>query len=100
MSKERVYELKQPVSIGSEDITQVVIARKLKHLRNCSLRAGADADGGVSINIDFATLIDLGAKMIGRLPAELEEFGEEDQQAILQEANDFLFSALGTGKKR
>lgn len=103
MAKERNYTLKHPVTLGigdkAEIITEVTITRKLKHLRNYSLRAGADDKGGVSINIDFGTLIDLGSKMIGRLPGELEEFDEDDQSIIIQEAQDFLFKHLGTGSK-
>lgn len=103
MAKEKIYTLKEPVTLGdsakAETITEVTITRKLKHLRNYSVRAGADNKGGVSIDIDFGTLIDLGARMIGRLPGELEEFSEDDQAYIIQEAQDFLFSRLGTGSK-
>lgn len=98
MAKERVHILSEPVQFGSEEITQVTITRKLKHLRTCTLKAGADAGGGVSVNIDFGVLIDLGSKMIGHPPAVLEEMGEEDQSVVIQEANDFLFRHLGTGK--
>lgn len=97
-SKERVFILSEPVSIGSEEITQVTIKRKLKYLRGCSVRAGSDGAGGVSINFDFDTLIDLGSKMIGQPVSTLEEFSEEDQSEIIQEANNFLFKHLGTGK--
>ncbi|MFC0710755.1 hypothetical protein [Azorhizophilus paspali] len=100
MAKERVHTLAEPVQFGSETITQVTITRKLKHLRNCTLRAGADAKGEVSVNIDFGTLIDLGAKMIGHPVAALEEFAEEDQSVVIQEANDFLFRHLGTGQRQ
>lgn len=102
MAKERTYTLKEPVTLGESDkaetVTHVTITRKLKYLRNHTLRAGADADGGVSINIDFGTLIDLGSKMIGHPPAVLDEMCEADQAVIMQEASDFLFNALGTGK--
>lgn len=97
MAKERVHVLSVPVMFGKEEITEVTIARKLRHLRSCSIKAGADGNGGVSINIEFGTLIDLGSKMIGHTPAVLEDMAEEDQQVILKEANDFLLSALGTG---
>ncbi|TKD40584.1 hypothetical protein [Azotobacter chroococcum] len=99
MAKERVYILTEPVQFGTETITQVTITRKLKHLRSCTLRAGADAKGEVSVNLDFGTLIDLGAKMIGHPVTVLEEFAEEDQSVVIQEANDFLFKHLGTGPK-
>ena len=52
----------------------------------------------MSINFDFDTLINLGSKMIGHPVSTLEEFDEDDQSEILQEANDFLFKHLGTGK--
>ena len=100
MAKERVHTLAEPVQFGSETISQVMITRKLKHLRNCTLRAGADAKGEVSVNLDFGTLIDLGAKMIGHPVAVLEEFAEEDQSVVIQEANDFLFRHLGTGQRQ
>ncbi|MFB8829056.1 hypothetical protein ACE0DR_06005 [Azotobacter sp. CWF10] len=77
MAKERIHTLVEPVQFGSETITQVTITRKLKHLRSCTLRAGADAKGEVSVSLDFGTLIDLGAKMIGHPVAVLEEFAEE-----------------------
>lgn len=98
MAKERVYVLQEPITFGKEEITEVTITRKLKHLRTCSLRAGADASGGVSVNIDFGVLIDLGSKMIAQPPAVLEEMSEEDQSVVIQEANDFLFKHLGSGK--
>lgn len=97
-AKERVLKLKEAVHIGSEEITEVTIKRKLKYLRGCSVRAGADGAGGVSINFDFDTLINLGSKMIGHPVSTLEEFDEDDQSEILQEANSFLFKHLGTGQ--
>lgn len=97
MSKERVYTLAVPVQFGSETITEVTFTRKLKHLRGHSLRVTSDGKGSGGMDIDFATLIDLGAKMIGRAPAFLDEMGEEDQDVVIQEARDFLFSRLGTG---
>lgn len=101
-AKERVYVLTEPVTIGTgekaEEHTEVVIKRKLKYLRGCSVRAGADGNGGVSINFDFDTLIELASKMVALPVSTLEEFSEEDQSEIIQEANNFLFKHLGTGK--
>lgn len=101
-AKERVYELTEPVTIGTgdkaEEIVEVTIKRKLKYLRGCSVRAGADGSGGVSINFDFDTLIGLASKMVALPESTLEAFNEEDQSEIIQEANNFLFKHLGTGK--
>lgn len=101
-AKERVYQLKEEVRIGksenAEVITEVTIRRKLKYLRGMTVRAGADGAGGVSVTFDFDTLINLGARMIGHPVSTLEEFDEDDQSEIMQEANDFLFKHLGTGK--
>lgn len=98
MAKETSHKLKEPAQFGSELIEQITISRKLKFLRGCTLRAGADAKGGVSIDLDYGVLIDLGAKMIGHPPSVLEEFCEEDQSLVIQEANDFLLKHLGAGK--
>lgn len=98
MAKERIITLREPVTFGSETISQVTVTRKLKHLRGCTVRAGADSKGGVSLDLDYGTLIDLGAKMIGYAPAVLEDFSEDDQSLVIQEANDFLLKHLGGGK--
>lgn len=101
-AKERVYTLIEPVTIGTGDkaetITEVTIKRKLKHLRNCTVKAGADGAGGVSINFDFNTLIELASRLSGLNVSTLEELHEDDQSELIQEANDFLFKHLGTGK--
>lgn len=101
-AKERTYKLTEPVSIGTgekaEHITEVTIKRKLKYLRGCSVKAGADGAGGVSINFDFDTLIELASRMTGHNVSTLEEFDEEDQSELIQEANNFLFKHLATGK--
>lgn len=96
--KEKTMNLSEPVSFGSEQITSVTITRKLKYLRGYSLKVGADGSGGVTINFDFETLMDLGSKMIGHPISVIEEFAEDDQSAIMQEAQDFLLKHLGTGK--
>jgi hypothetical protein len=49
--------------------------------------------------MDFATLIDLGAKMVGHPPALIEELCEDDQAAVIGEARDFLLKHLGGGKE-
>jgi len=98
MAKEKTITLSEPVQFGSETISEVKVTRKLKHLRGCVVKAGADSKGGFSLDLDYGTLIDLGAKMIGHPPSVLEEFDEEDQSAILGEANDFLLKHLGGGK--
>lgn len=101
-AKERTIQLQEPVTIGTgekaEFITEVIIRRKLKYLRGCSIKAGADGSGGVSINFDFDTLIDLGSKMVGYPVSTLEEFSEDDQSVIISAASDFLLKHLGTGK--
>lgn len=102
MAKERVYTLSEPVTIGSgekaEHIEEVTIKRKLKYLRGCSVKAGADGSGGVSINFDFDTLIELASRMTGHNVSTLEEFPELDQSELIQEASNFLLERLGTGK--
>ncbi len=101
-SKEKTIQLKDEVVIGTGEkaqvITEVTIKRKLKYLRGCSVRAGADGAGGVSINFDFDTLINLASRMIGEPVSTLEEFDEDDQTAIIEEASNFLLKHLGTGK--
>lgn len=98
MTKQTTHTLAEPVQFGSEQITQITISRKLKFLRGCTLRAGADSKGGVSLDMDYGTLIDLGAKMIGHPAAVLEDFAEDDQSLVIQAANDFLLKHLGAGK--
>ncbi len=97
MAKERVHQLAEPVQFGKELVDSVTITRKLKHLRGHSLRVSSDGKGNGGMDLDFATLIDLGAKMIGQSPAFLDEMAEEDQDVVIQEARDFLLSRLGTG---
>lgn len=96
--KEEAYTLKEPVEFGKETISEVLIQRKLKHLRNFSLRAGQGAGGETLINIDFGTLIDLAGKMVAYPLTVLEDMCEEDQSYLIQAAQDFLMSRLGTGK--
>lgn len=100
MAKETSHKLKTPVQFGSETIEQVTISRKLKFLRGCTVKAGADAKGGVSIDLDYGTLIDLGSKMIGQPAAVLDDMDEDDQSIIIQAANDFLLKHLGAGTQR
>lgn len=97
MAKEKTHTLAEPVQFGSETVETLTITRKLKHLRGHSLRVSSDGKGNGGMDLDFATLIDLGAKMIGRAPAFLDELSEDDQEMVLQEARDFLLSRLGTG---
>lgn len=99
MGKERVYSLKEPVTFGTEEITEVTISRKLKYLRGQTLKAGVGAGEEVTIHFDFGTIMDVAAKMIGQVPAFLDELGEDDLGEIMGEAQSFLFSNLGTGKK-
>lgn len=97
MAKEKTIKLIEPVTFGSETVTELTITRKLKHLRGHALRVTSDGRGNGGLDIDFGTLIDLGAKMVGRPPAFLEELGEDDQCVIIEEARDFLLARLGTG---
>jgi len=99
MSKEKEYKLIEPVQFGKELVESVTVTRKLKHLRGLSLRITSDGKGNGGMDLDFSTLIDLGAKMIGQPAAMLDEMGEDDQDYILQEARDFLLSRLGTGQQ-
>lgn len=100
MAKEKVIKLKVPVQFGSETVTQLTVTRKLKYLRGHSLRVTSDGKGNGGMEIDFGTLMDLGAKMIGQAPAFLDDMSEEDQAVIMQEASDFLVSRLGTGPQQ
>lgn len=97
MAKEKTLPLQEPVEFGSETVTELTISRKLKYLRGYSMRVTSDSKGNGAVDLDFATLIDLGAKMAGRSAAFVEEMGEEDQGALMQEARDFLFDRLGAG---
>lgn len=97
MAKEKVVPLKVPVQFGSESVSEVTITRKLKFLRGYSLRVASDGKGNGSLDLDFSTLIDLSAKLIGRAPAFIDEMGEEDQGVLIQEARDFLLQHLGAG---
>lgn len=103
--KKQVYpythQLAEPVQFGkSETVTEITFTRKLKFLRGHALRVVSDGKGNGGMDIDFATLIDLGAKMIGQPPAFLDELGEDDQEVVIQEARDFLISRLGTGPQQ
>lgn len=97
MAREKVIQLLEPVQFGSERIEELTMSFKLKHLRGHSLRVVSDGKGNGGMDLDFGTLIDLAAKLVGRAPAFLEELGEEDQGVVIQEARDFLLSRLATG---
>lgn len=99
MAKVKQLILKEPVVFGSETIAELTITRKLKYLRGHALRVTSDGQGNGGMDVDFATLLDLGAKMVGQPPAFLEELGEDDQSEVIQEARDFLLQHLGTGKQ-
>lgn len=100
MAKEKVIQLKEPVTFGSETIAELTVTRKLKYLRGHTLRVTSDGKGNGGMDIDFGTLMDVGAKMIGRAPAFLDELCEDDQAVVIQEASDFLVSRLGTGPQQ
>lgn len=97
MAKETKITLLEPVQFGKETISELTVSRKLKHLRGHSLRVSADGKGSGAMDIDFSTLIDLGAKLVGQPPAFLEELCEDDQAKVLEEARDFLLKHLGGG---
>ena len=97
MAKEKVMQLREPVTFGSETITELTLSRKLKYLRGHSLRVTSDGKGNGALDLDFSTLIDLGGKLAGRTTAFIDEMGEDDQGALLQEARDFLLQHLGAG---
>ena len=97
MAKEKSIVLKEPVQFGTETVTELTLSRKLKYLRGHSLRITSDGKGSGAIDLDFSTLIDLGAKMAGRAPAFIDEMDEEDQSVLLEEARDFLLAHLGGG---
>lgn len=98
MAKEKRIVLVEPVEFGSETVSELTMTRKLKYLRGHSLRVTSDGKGSGAIDLDFSTLIDLGAKMAGRAPAFIDELGEEDQGVVIQEARDFLLARLGAGQ--
>lgn len=97
MAREKTIQLHEPVQFGSETVEELTMSFKLKHLRGHALRIVGDGKGGGGLDLDFGTLIDLAAKLIGRTPAFLDELCDADQSAILQEARDFLLSRLATG---
>ena len=99
MAKEKIIQLAEPVSFGKDTFTELTVTRKLKYLRGFALRVTSDGKGSGGVDIDFATLIDLGAKMVGHPPALIEELGEDDQAVIIQEARDFLLKHLGGGSQ-
>lgn len=96
-TKESTLLLTEPVQFGSETVTELTIVRKLKYLRGHTLRVTSDGKGSGTVDLDFSTLIDLGAKLSGRTPAFIEEMDEDDQGALIQEARDFLLKHLGGG---
>ena len=96
-SKETILPLTEPVQFGSETVTELTIVRKLKYLRGHALRVTSDGKGSGAVDLDFSTLIDLGAKMAGRSAAFIEEMDEDDQGVLIQEARDFLLKHLGGG---
>lgn len=98
--KERTYQLKTPVNFGNEEITEITISRKLKFLRGQRITAGVDAGGDVKVELDIGAQLDLAARMIGQVPAFLDELDEEDLAEVMGEAQDFLFSSLGNGPKQ
>ena len=97
MAKTKTIILRTPVQDGKDNVTELVATRKLKYLRGHALRVTADGRGNGGMDVDFGTLIDLGAKMVGKPPSFLEELEEEDQSEVMQEARDFLLLHLGTG---
>lgn len=99
MAKQKTIQLAEPVQFGKDNVTELDVTRKLKYLRGHALRVTSDGKGNGGMDIDFATLIDLGSKMIGKPPAFLDEMGEDDQGLVLQEARDFLLKHLGDGSQ-
>lgn len=97
MAKQITITLSEPVTFGKETCTELVMVRKLKYLRGHALRITSDSKGNGGLDMDFSTLIDLAAKMMGHPPALLEELNEDDQEQVIQEARDFLFKHLGAG---
>jgi hypothetical protein len=99
MAKEKTIQLTEQVTFGKDTLSELTVTRKLKYLRGFALRVTSDGKGSGGVDIDFATLIDLGAKMVGHPPALIEELSEEDQAAVIQEARDFLLKHLGGGSQ-
>jgi len=99
MAKEKVLQLAEQVTFGKDTFSELTVTRKLKYLRGHALRVTSDGKGSGGVDIDFATLIDLGAKMVGHPPALIEELSEDDQAAVIQEARDFLLKHLGGGSQ-
>ena len=99
MAKEKIIPLSEPVTFGKDTYNELTVTRKLKYLRGFALRVTSDGKGSGGVDIDFATLIDLGAKMVGHPPALIEELSEDDQAAVIQEARDFLLKHLGGGSQ-
>lgn len=99
MAKEKTIQLTEQVTFGKGTFSELTVTRKLKYLRGFALRVTSDGKGSGGVDIDFATLIDLGAKMVGHPPALIEELSEEDQAAVIQEARDFLLKHLGGGSQ-
>ena len=97
MASERVYSLVEPVQFGSELVEHVTISKKLKFLRGQTLKASVGKGEEVTIHFDFGTIMDVACKMIGQVPAFLDELGDEDRGVIMGDAQSFLFSNLGTG---
>lgn len=99
MAKEKTIQLAEPVSFGKDTFSELTVTRKLKYLRGHALRVTSDGKGSAGVDIDFATLIDLGARMVGHPPALIEELSEDDQASVIQEARDFLLKHLGGGSQ-
>jgi hypothetical protein len=99
MAKEKTIQLTEPVTFGKDTFTELTVTRKLKYLRGHTLRVTSDGKGNGGADMDFATLIDLGAKLVGHPPAFIEELSEDDQATVIGEARDFLLKHLGGGSQ-
>lgn len=96
------YELKHPVTMpgATEETKELTLSRKLKYLRGANVSVGVGAEGSkdmATIHMDMGQLVDLAGKMAGLLPAQMEELHSADQGYLIGQAQDFLFSSLGTG---
>lgn len=98
MAKQKTITLAESVTFGKDTCSELTVVRKLKYLRGHALRITSDGKGSGGVEMDFATLIDLAAKMVGQPPALLEELCEDDQEVLIQEARDFLLQHLGGGR--
>lgn len=98
-TKEILHELKTPVVFGGQEITELTIRRKLGFLRGQHISVGVSASGEAKVDLDIGAQLDLAAKMIGQVPAFLDELDQEDLAVVMEAAQSFLFSALGTGQK-